>query len=134
MPRYLQAITKITRVAMADHYVAFSIPFFLLLIGLESLFFWRKNRSSLRINDSLTNMSCGIITLIFELFTKGGLFLIFAYLSNRLGLFEWNMGSAFTWILFFFVYDFFYYWGHRLSHTVNFMWSGHLPHRSEERR
>lgn len=120
------------RVAMADHYVAFSIPFFLLLIGLESLFFWRKNRSSLRINDSLTNMSCGIITLIFELFTKGGLFLTFAYLSNRLGLFEWNMGSAFTWILFFFVYDFFYYWGHRLSHTVNFMWNGHLPHHQSE--
>ncbi|WP_161494470.1 sterol desaturase family protein [Marinobacter salexigens] len=117
---------------MADHYVAFSIPFFLLFIGLESFFFWRKNRTSLRVNDSLTNMSCGIITLIFELFTKGGLFLIFAYLSNRFGLFEWNMGSAFTWILFFFVYDFFYYWGHRLSHTINFMWNGHLPHHQSE--
>ncbi|WP_417502297.1 hypothetical protein [Marinobacter sp.] len=61
---------------MADHYVAFSIPFFLLFIALESLYFWRKNRTSLRLNDSLTNMSCGIVTLIFQLFTKGRLFLV----------------------------------------------------------
>ncbi len=117
---------------MADHYVAFSIPFFLLFIALESAFFWQKNRTPLRLNDSLTNMSCGIVTLIFELFTKGGLFLIFALVSNKFGLVEWDVGSAITWILFFFVYDFFYYWGHRLSHTVNFMWSGHLPHHQSE--
>lgn len=42
------------------------------------------------------------------------------------------MKSPFIWILFFFVYDFFYYWGHRLAHTVNFMWSGHLPHHQSE--
>lgn len=117
---------------MVDHYVAFSIPFFLLFILLESLFFWRKNKEKLRINDSLTNLSCGIVTLIFEVFTKGGLFFIFDYMSQSIGVTEWDMSSAFTWVLFFFVYDFFYYWGHRLSHEVNFMWNGHLPHHQSE--
>ncbi|UZE95894.1 sterol desaturase family protein [Alkalimarinus alittae] len=117
---------------MVDHYVAFSIPFFLLFIALEAFFFWRKNKEKLRINDSLTNLSCGIVTLIFEVFTKGGLFLFFDYLSRAWGIFEWDMSAALTWIIFFFVYDFFYYWGHRLSHTVNFMWSGHLPHHQSE--
>lgn len=70
--------------------------------------------------------------MIFELFTKAGLFVIFAYLSTNFGLIEWDMKSPFIWILFFFVYDFFYYWGHRLAHTVNFMWSGHLPHHQSE--
>jgi len=117
---------------MADHYVAFSIPFFLVFIALESLLFWRKNYNQLRINDGLTNLNCGIVTLIFELFTKGGLFLFFNFISNKFGLINWDMNVGLTWIIFFFVYDFFYYWGHRLSHKVNFMWSGHLPHHQSE--
>ncbi len=117
---------------MADHYVAFSIPFFLVFITLEAFFFWRKNKEKLRINDTLTNLSCGIVTLIFELFTKGGLFFIFDFISRQFGIFDWDMSAVLTWIIFFFVYDFFYYWGHRLAHNVNFMWSGHLPHHQSE--
>jgi sterol desaturase/sphingolipid hydroxylase (fatty acid hydroxylase superfamily) len=117
---------------MADHYVAFSIPFFLVFIALEALFFWRKNASNLRLNDGLTNLSCGIVTLIFELFTKGGLFLFFDFISRNFGLIEWDMSAAYTWIVFFFIYDFFYYWAHRFSHSINFLWSGHLPHHQSE--
>ena len=117
---------------MADHYVAFSIPFFILFITLEACFFRRKNKYKLRFNDSLSNLSCGIVTLIFELFTKGGLFLFFDVISRQFGLIEWSMGASLTWVVFFFVYDFFYYWGHRLSHSVNFMWGGHLPHHQSE--
>lgn len=117
---------------LADHYVAFSIPFFLLFIALETIFFWQKNTHKLRLNDGLTNLSCGIVTLIFELFTKGGLFLAFDYISRNFGYMQWSMESAFTWIVFFFVYDFFYYWAHRFSHRINFIWGGHLPHHQSE--
>jgi len=117
---------------MADHYVAFSIPFFLVFIALEAFFFWRKNATKIRLNDGLSNLSCGIVTAVFELFTKGGLFLFFDFLSRRFGLIDWDMGAGLTWFVFFFVYDFFYYWGHRLAHSVNFMWSGHLPHHHSE--
>tara|TARA_R110001599_G_scaffold13109_1_gene60282 strand:- start:461 stop:1576 length:1116 start_codon:yes stop_codon:yes gene_type:complete len=117
---------------MADHYVAFSIPFFLLFITMETLFFMHKNAKKIRFNDSLTNLSCGIITLIFELFTKGGLFILFDFIARKFGLIEWDMNAAFTWIIFFFIYDFFYYWAHRFSHSINFLWSGHLPHHQSE--
>lgn len=117
---------------MVDHYVAFSIPLFLILITLEALYHRRKHNETLRVNDSLTNLSCGIVTLIFEVFTKGGLFLLFDYISRVFGLIEWDISAGLTWVIFFFVYDFFYYWGHRLSHSVNFMWSGHLPHHQSE--
>lgn len=117
---------------MADHYVAFSIPFFLIFIGLEALYFWRKNTKKLRFNDGLTNLSCGIVTLIFELFTKGGLFLLFDYISRKVGFIEWDIDSIATWIIFFFIYDFFYYWAHRFAHNINFLWSGHLPHHQSE--
>ncbi|MFD2230811.1 sterol desaturase family protein [Alkalimarinus sediminis] len=117
---------------MVDHYVAFSIPVFLLLIAFEAIYFWRRHHEKFRINDTMTNLSCGIVTLIFEVFTKGGLFLFFNYISKNFGVAEWDMNSASTWIIFFFIYDFFYYWGHRLSHSINFMWSGHLPHHQSE--
>ena len=117
---------------MADHLVAFSIPFFLILIALEAFYLRRKRGKKLRLNDTLTNLNCGTITLVFELFTKGGLFLIFNYVATNWGLYSWDMAAASTWIIFFFIYDFFYYWGHRLAHSVNFMWGGHLPHHQSE--
>lgn len=117
---------------MADHYIAFSIPFFIAFIALEALYFWRKNVNKLRLNEGLTNLSCGIVTLIFEIFTKSGLFLFFDFISRSFGVIEWDVAAGLTWVVFFFVYDFFYYWGHRLAHSVNFFWSGHLPHHQSE--
>lgn len=117
---------------MADHYIAFSIPFFLLFIFLEALYFWRKNTHMLRLNDGLTNLSCGIVTLIFEVFTKGALFVFFDFMVRQFAIVSWQTEAISTWIVFFFVYDFFYYWGHRLSHSINFFWNGHLPHHQSE--
>lgn len=117
---------------MADHFIAFSIPFFLVLIALEAIYLWRTKKQAFRINDTLTNLNCGIVTLIFELFTKAGLFVIFDYVSRHWGVTRWDSANYSTWIVFFFVYDFFYYWGHRFAHRINFMWGGHLPHHQSE--
>ncbi len=117
---------------MADHYVSFSIPFFLLFFAIEAIYFRYRNQHKYRINDTISNLSCGTVTLIFELFTKGFLFVIFDTVVANFSIMQWSLQDASTWIVFFFVYDFFYYWGHRLSHTINLWWGGHLPHHQSE--
>ncbi|PKA02781.1 sterol desaturase family protein, partial [Leptospira ellisii] len=37
-----------------------------------------------------------------------------------------------VWILCFIAYDLAYYWNHRLSHEVNFLWAGHVVHHQSE--
>lgn len=59
----------------------------------------------------------GIVTLVFS-----G---IYALTPLRL-----DPGSPLTWVAGFFAVEFFYYWQHRLSHTVRWFWAGHSVHHS----
>jgi hypothetical protein len=62
-----------------------SIPLFFLLIGAELLWSWRSGRRVLRMNDSLSDLSCGVLSQLSGIFTK--LFSI--------GIFIW-VGARFT--------------------------------------
>lgn len=117
---------------MADYYISYSIPFFLLFFAIEAAYFWYRNTPKYRINDTVSNLGCGMVTLVFEVFTKGFLFIIFDIISRQFSPFQWSTDDVSTWIIFFFVYDFFYYWAHRLAHTINYLWGGHLPHHQSE--
>lgn len=43
---------------------------------------------------------------------------------------QWPMDSVWTWITGFFVLEFFYYWQHRFSHTIRWLWAAHSVHHS----
>lgn len=43
---------------------------------------------------------------------------------------EWAMDDWRTWAVGFFVLEFFYYWQHRFSHTIRWMWTSHAVHHS----
>ena len=50
---------------------------------------------------------------------------VFYIAESKFALWRMDASSAFTWIFAFVIYDFFYYWFHRISHeSVRF--SGHL--------
>ena len=57
---------------------------------------------------------------------------IFFLIETNLTLWRMDASSVFTWIFAFVVYDFFYYWFHRISHERQIFWASHVAHHQSE--
>jgi sterol desaturase/sphingolipid hydroxylase (fatty acid hydroxylase superfamily) len=117
---------------MKGSLIALAIPFFVALMGVEWGVARLRGRRVYRLADVVGDMGCGILQQV------GGLFLgvlvgalyVSVYTHHR--LVELSAGSWGTWVLAFVAVDVAYYWWHRLSHTVNFLWAVHVVHHQSE--
>jgi alkylglycerol monooxygenase len=127
-----------------------SIPLFFMLMAVELLFAQLGRRPFYRLNDSISDLSAGVISQVAGIFTKLLLLLIFAWCFEhariqrvfpipawpdgpwRDALGAWHWMNIVGWIVAFVIVDFAYYWFHRLSHEVNLFWAGHVVHHSSE--
>ncbi|MBX3187962.1 MAG: sterol desaturase family protein [Labilithrix sp.] len=111
--------------------IALAIPLFFVLIGIELL--WARGRkvSVYRFTDALTDLSCGITSQI----------VLLAWAATQLAIYAWayehhRVATISTpwiaWAVAFVGVDFFYYWWHRMSHEVNFLWAAHVVHHQSE--
>ncbi|BDA78145.1 sterol desaturase [Leptospira kobayashii] len=113
-------------------FVTFAIPVFFLLIGIEVLIGIKRQRELYRLNDSIADLSTGIISQLWGLFQKGvGLFAYF-YVYEHFRIFEFALTNPLAWVICLVLQDFCYYWFHRVSHEVNFFWAGHVIHHHSE--
>ncbi len=109
-------------------YVA--VPLFLLLMGVE---IWRAARVRGRIRgyewrDSLASLSMGVGNVLISLGTKVVTLALYTALY-QLRLFD--IGYVWwAWPLAILGDDFCYYWFHRASHEVRFLWAAHENHHS----
>jgi alkylglycerol monooxygenase len=111
--------------------IALAVPVFFVLIGLELAWAKKRGLKVYRFADALTDLSCGITSQI----------LVLVWAAAQLGIYAWVYEHArvFTigptwlaWLLAFVGVDFLYYWWHRLSHEVNFLWAAHVVHHQSE--
>lgn len=112
-------------------YIALAIPLFFLLMGVELAWSAYSNRKVYRFNDFVANMGCGIGSQIVGAFTKAGIFAIYLAVYDNWRLFTLE-NSVLTWIVTFLLIDLLYYWFHRLSHEINFLWAAHIVHHQSE--
>jgi sterol desaturase/sphingolipid hydroxylase (fatty acid hydroxylase superfamily) len=112
--------------------LSWAVPVFILLIALEARTSWKRQLGYYQLADSLTSLACGVMMVTVEVFTASALLLLFAWISHHYGLFLFPTDSVWTWLLFFLVLDFLYYWAHRWSHKINFLWAVHVPHHQSE--
>jgi sterol desaturase/sphingolipid hydroxylase (fatty acid hydroxylase superfamily) len=136
--------------------ILFSIPFFFLLIGVELAYSAWSGRRLLRLNDSIADLSCGILSQLSGVFSKLLTIGIYIWVESHWAVQRWLPGApswpegaplaradAFPWIAVdaaalaswaavFLLVDLAYYWSHRLSHEVNLLWAGHVVHHSSE--
>ncbi|MFZ5699537.1 MAG: sterol desaturase family protein [Pseudomonadota bacterium] len=112
--------------------IIWATPVFFLLIGLEVWVAHRRRAAVFQLADSLTSLGCGVWTVTVEVFTKGALLLLFAWVQQHYGLIDFRVDAVLTWALFFFLLDFLYYWAHRWSHEINILWGVHVPHHQSE--
>ncbi|HEU4561769.1 MAG TPA: sterol desaturase family protein [Longimicrobium sp.] len=136
--------------------ILFSIPFFFLLIGAELAYAAWSRRRLFRLNDSIADLSCGILSQVSGVFSKLFAIGIYLWVLNHLALQHWwagapgwpagapfaraegfpgfavNGAELASWVVVFVLVDFCYYWSHRLSHEINLLWAGHVVHHSSE--
>ncbi len=113
------------------NYIAFAVPFFLALIGVELWAARRRGRALYRFNDAVVDLSTGITQQMALVFFKAAILAAYV-LVYRYRLLDLSGASVFTWVLAIALIDLSYYWWHRLSHEVNFLWAAHVVHHSSE--
>lgn len=117
--------------------ITLSVPFFFALIGVELLVARVRKRPLYRLSDSISDLSCGILSQLAGIFLT--LLTIGAYswvqrhwaVQHILPLPAWS-AAPLAWAAVFLLDDFAYYWMHRSSHVVTLLWAGHVVHHSSE--
>jgi alkylglycerol monooxygenase len=114
------------------NYVILAIPVFLILIVLELVITRVLEKDYYRLSDSISDLGCGIVQQLLEVFVKTALFAGYLFLYRRYRMADLPSSSAAVWIACFLGVDFLYYWFHRTSHEVNAFWAAHVVHHQSE--
>ncbi|MCB0373368.1 MAG: sterol desaturase family protein [Muricauda sp.] len=106
------------------------IVFFVLLIlvVLEIIWSWRKNKNAYDTKDTLANLAIFAGFQLSKVLLFGFQYTVMAYLSN-FALFQMK-STPFVFFVSFVAVDLVYYWYHRFSHKVKLLWAFHLVHHS----
>lgn len=111
--------------------ILYAIPLFLLLIFIELIVDKVKGTGYYRLNDSLTSLATGTLNQLMTVSKALVPLTIYVLLFENLAIFALG-DSLWVWVLAFVLYDFFYYWNHRLGHEMNILWAAHVVHHSSE--
>lgn len=111
--------------------VVLSIPLYFLLIGLELLIQFFSRSKIYRLNDAVTNISCGITQQVSNAFIKVALVAVYEVTYSNLALLKIEP-SLWSYALLFVLADLCYYWAHRKSHEISLFWGGHVVHHQSE--
>ena len=112
--------------------IAYSIPVFFVLIGVEWWFSRSRDLGLYRFSDSVADLSCGIVNQVVSVFTAASLFAAYWFVHEHFAVFDWPETSPWVWCAGLIAVDFTYYWFHRTAHEHNLLWVTHSPHHSSE--
>lgn len=111
--------------------ILYAIPGFFLLIAIELIADKARNTGYYRLNDAISSLSVGMLsrvsTVLKTLLPLG----LYAFIVDSVAIINWPQGWI-AWLIAFVVYDFLYYWNHRLGHEVSLLWAAHVVHHSSE--
>jgi len=116
---------------MEGNYTLLAIPGFLLLVLVEWLVVRHKNKEAFSLSDSVTNLNLGVGQVLLGVVFKSFLLGVYALFYEQLRFFTIEPGLV-SWIICFVAFDFCFYWAHRLSHEINFLWGAHVVHHQSE--
>ncbi|OJJ17650.1 C-5 sterol desaturase [marine bacterium AO1-C] len=121
--------------------LTFAVPSFFVLILIEYLLTYKHDKEYYNAKDFFGSFQVALTSGIVALGTKA--LSLIAFFALYEGLASWRLevfGYEYldwqlwwVWVLLFLGDDFSFYWYHRLSHTVRFLWAAHVVHHSSER-
>lgn len=112
--------------------VILSIPLYFLLIGFELIYQLVKKAKIYRTNDAISNISCGISSQVTNAIWGVLSIAMYQYIYEY-----WSITTIpdtwWSYVLLFLLVDLMYYWFHRASHEINFLWNvAHVVHHQSE--
>jgi sterol desaturase/sphingolipid hydroxylase (fatty acid hydroxylase superfamily) len=113
-------------------YTALAGPAFFVLIAVELFFAHRRGLPYYRLNDAINDVSTGILMQLTQLVGKGLLLAGYFAIYENLRFADLPAAQPVTWVACFLAVDCTYYWFHRLSHEINFLWAAHVVHHQSE--
>ena len=112
--------------------ITLAVPAFFILIFIELIYGLASGKSNYRLNDTFTSISLGLVSRYIPLLGLGIQGAAFAYVAQYYNLKLFSPSSLWVWVFAFFLYDFCYYWMHRLHHEVKVLWATHVVHHHGE--
>ena len=112
---------------------AYGVPIVLLLITAEVIYSTVNGLGLYKFRDTLAGLGLLIGNFMIGLLTKSSIFFLYIYLYQfKFITVNELLPTWAVWIVTFVMIDFVYYWYHRFSHRVRFMWAVHMNHHSSE--
>jgi len=108
-----------------------AMPIFLGLVLIEKLYGYWKNNDQTPAMDAISSLSSGITNVVKDVLGLSASVISYAWMYEHLAIFQLEAGIL-TYIIGFFVIDFYGYWTHRWAHQINFFWNKHAIHHSSE--
>jgi len=112
--------------------VVYAVPLFILAMLFELGWGLRVGRNTYRVNDAVGSLFLGTLSQARRFVTLGVGGLVYHWVSEHLALRQLDAGHWATWVFAFVLYDFCYYWLHRLGHERTLLWAAHVAHHQSE--
>ena len=119
--------------------IAMAAPFFLLSLVVEFVIDRWRGTGYYRSNDAINSISAGILSESSKYFTRIIQYAIWGVVLGNFALFEIERGwfdasldGVLFWVLAAVLWDFCYYWNHRLGHEISILWAAHAVHHQSE--
>lgn len=112
--------------------VVYAVPFFILAMVLELFWGLRVGRNTYRVNDAVGSLFLGTLSQARKFITLGIGGYVYHLTAEHFSLSLMSSKSIWTWVLASILYDFCYYWLHRLGHERTILWAAHVAHHQSE--
>lgn len=107
-----------------------AIPAVIVLIVVETVYLTKEHQQDNK--DLLTNLTAGIVAVPVNLLMKGLIFYTYSFVY-QCRLFNLAESAWHVWVICILADDFTFYWHHRFSHKIRFLWASHVVHHSSEK-
>ena len=114
-------------------------PFFILAVVIELLIDRLRGSGFYRANDAINSISTGMLYITSGYFTRfislvawGFVLQNFALIDMQIDWFVASPEGIALWIAAALLWDFCYYWFHRMSHEISVLWASHAVHHQSE--
>ncbi len=114
------------------NFITFVVPVFMLGIVVELLLARRRGLRAYRIGPAVSDLGCGILSQVAELFLRGAALWVFAWVYDHGRLLTFDGASPWPWVIGFVGVDLGFYWWHRASHVIGSLWAVHGVHHQSE--
>ncbi|MFT5676763.1 MAG: alkylglycerol monooxygenase, partial [Paraglaciecola sp.] len=113
------------------NYILYAVPFFFLLIGIELVLEKVRHTNYYRVNDAINSLSAGVLSRMIGIVKALVPLTVYVFIYENFAFFTLP-DTLWMWVVAFVLYDFCYYWNHRMGHEMSLLWAAHVVHHSSE--